>query len=1289
MAHMKSAITSVLILIILLPVLSSAYNLGDRNAPSIQAGLFHAAPVIDGVVNAQEWKDAAATNTFHKLGSESILLPAAKALIGYDKDAIYVAIICPYAYGEKPKAEKRARDGDLWLDDAFEVFIDPTHEHKTAYQFVVNAANSISDSKSADAAWNGDWQVATSHTTDSWSAEFRIPFTTLGVTAPESATTMGLNICLDKKDKLTAYYSWAPFVSGTFHQPGILGHLILAPNGPSMSGLLFTEGNNLGFDMQTIPQTPGIIASLKVTRNGVAVGESSKSLDGTVRLMVPITGSEKPEPADYRWEIDATQSSTGNQLYHHAGVLTISPPLAVSLRKFFIQGKLAVDVDMAGLDGPEPAAIQANIVGYDGKEILTQRTDSIVKRKSTIYFDVSKLAAKDYKVNVNVVDAGNNTIATAQATFAIPPTPVWLNSKAGISDKVLAPWTPLKTSISRGTVSVSPWGRTYTFAGTPFPAIISTRGASILSGPMTLKLVVDGKPVTYKGLIQVVKKTGSQMILVGSGKAGSLNVEFKDTIDFDGHSFVNLKLKGGSNVTLDSMSIEAPIKKQYAKYRYFYPSTNWASSVADGYLPVKGWEHDFVPMVWLGDEDRGFTLYTTSEQNWTMDTKIKPMQAVHSSRDVVSLRFNVVSRPIVLSAQQAQTGLNYEFGFEATPVRKPDKDVWDYRINHSGDYGMVDQMANSSTTLSYESSKLFESNEGTLDLWVRIKFNPDAPIIDPNNKGIMNHDLLVIGNMDEMLDMYWNVDDHGMRIFAMKNQQYVYIKGGRCEWKQGEMHHISMTWGKSIRLYADGKLIVEQVQPNLAIGTKPLGTLRITSTKGGFDIDELRISDIAREPVVPTAPYAVDSHTLLLDHLDNVSKTGSRVTTVPVKGLSSVLDEAAGLTPGKFGNSITVSGKQMPMLDYLRDLGVRTIVFHEKWTEYQNSTETSHQDELKRLVKACHARGIQLLLYFGYELSDISPEWDLYHNECLVYPFWNSYTREPKQKDYIVCYNSRWPEYLADGISRMIDKYDIDGVYLDSTAVAWGCINTDHGCGYVKPDGSLGVTYTFKGTRDMLRRLYTVVKSKKPNGQVNLHNSSTMNIPAVGWATSSWDGEQFTLLTEHTDIEKLLPLDAFRTEFMGRQWGVPSELLCYETPFTTHEALSFTLLHDVLVRAGGKALLEESSLWKTMDKFGRKQAHFLPYWNNSEYAKVSPTKSYTTLYLQPGKRVMCIVSNLSKVTSDVKVALNLQKMKLGSNVTARNALTGESIQIDKGSLKVNLQSYDYALVWVQKNMTRK
>jgi hypothetical protein len=47
-------------------------------------------------------------------------------------------------------------------------------------------------------------------------------------------------------------------------------------------------------------------------------------------------------------------------------------------------------------------------------------------------------------------------------------------------------------------------------------------------------------------------------------------------------------------------------------------------------------------------------------------------------------------------------------------------------------------------------------------------------------------------------------------------------------------------------------------------------------------------------------------------------------------------------------------------------------------------------------------------------------------------------------------------------------------------------------------------------------------------------------------------------------------MDAFRTEFMGRQWGIPSEFLVYEgMPYYSRDVEAYTLLHGVLIRPGG------------------------------------------------------------------------------------------------------------------------
>jgi len=61
--------------------------------------------------------------------------------------------------------------------------------------------------------------------------------------------------------------------------------------------------------------------------------------------------------------------------------------------------------------------------------------------------------------------------------------------------------------------------------------------------------------------------------------------------------------------------------------------------------------------------------------------------------------------------------------------------------------------------------------------------------------------------------------------------------------------------------------------------------------------------------------------------------------------------------------------------DSAAELGVKTLIFHENWTPIQNYWETTREEDLKKLVAACHQRGIKLLLYFGYELSTLAPEW--------------------------------------------------------------------------------------------------------------------------------------------------------------------------------------------------------------------------------------------------------------------------------------------------------------------------
>ncbi len=378
-------------------------------------------------------------------------------------------------------------------------------------------------------------------------------------------------------------------------------------------------------------------------------------------------------------------------------------------------------------------------------------------------------------------------------------------------------------------------------------------------------------------------------------------------------------------------------------------------------------------------------------------------------------------------------------------------------------------------------------------------------------------------------------------------------------------------------------------------------------------------------------------------------------------------------------------GSAKLLLDHLAQSGVRTICFHEHWSDIQNYPKASQPQALSRLAAACHQRGIQLLLYFGYEMSTIAPEWPRYSEECLVAPRAGGYKRKPEQTAYIVCYRSHWQDFLAQGIDRILAEHGVDGVYLDGTSEPWGCANLRHGCGYRRLDGSIGPTYPFFATRQMMKRIYTIVKRRNPAGQVNVHQSTCMTIPTLAFATSYWDGEQLQSVGRKPSALELLPLDAFCAEFMGHNWGVPAELLWYGSgPFRREEAVSLALLHDVPVRPSGLADLEHSRrLWQTFDAFGRHQAQWIPYWQSAPAAKIAPPEVKASLYNRPGRGVVAVLVNLGSKPCEAQAELDCKGLGQPDRLVATDILGEKPVPVAQGRFRISLDPLGHAVIWLR------
>jgi len=377
------------------------------------------------------------------------------------------------------------------------------------------------------------------------------------------------------------------------------------------------------------------------------------------------------------------------------------------------------------------------------------------------------------------------------------------------------------------------------------------------------------------------------------------------------------------------------------------------------------------------------------------------------------------------------------------------------------------------------------------------------------------------------------------------------------------------------------------------------------------------------------------------------------------------------------------------LLDRLVAAGVRAVVLFEHWTDAEGYVETPHGDAVRRIVDACHRRGLQVLLYYSFLVSDRADEWPAVGKDCVVtpragYPVFH-YQPQPDQSAWRVCLNSLYQDLLVDGVGRAMDRFGTDGVYLDGTEYPFACANTEHGCGCVQAGDAIAPTYPIFAARSAMRRIHATVRARQPRGLVNVHNSTCMTMPTLGWATSYWDGEQFQGVGQGADVASLLPLDAFRAEFMGRQWGVPAEFLHAGKAYTNEQAWAFALLHDVPVRPTSVTDLDlVARIWRAMDEFGRPRARWLPYWRNNQYVSVRPRHCHVSLYCHPRRGVLAMVANLGPAATTVRWKIDADALGLPAGpLTARDALSGESLALRAGAGATALPPLGWKLIRIE------
>ncbi|MBC7327499.1 hypothetical protein H5T87_05220 [bacterium] len=1233
-------------------------------------------PTIDGKVSPEEWKKASAIGILFPIGQDELSLPSTIFYLCYDSQCLYIGFTCQ-SFGQ-PIAQERERDGNVWEDDAVEIFLSPSFPRY--FQFILNSKNSIWDSDGKDASWNCEWKHAISLKENGWEGEIAIPFSSLGVT-PKEGDLWRFNLARDVPSPRKLSLSFAPCKS-SFHEPE--NFAILSFGNPTDAFRLYPLPlQNLYLDptkeecgkLSLVVESPNSSLISGKLRKGEEVKDFGDRLSPNERKEIISFYLSPKERASISL---SAKNLEGKELITLQMAMERPPLLNVSLvRRFLIKGCVDVSVSSDVLS-EKMKRIELSLL-KNGNEVLRKEC-KVEGGKGEDEIRVAHLPEGDYELLIKVYDGEGNLLASQKESLTIPQRPAWLGSKAGITDEVLPPWTPIKVNGD----NIEVWNRSYTFGEDGLPKSIVSKGKELLSAPIKWELEVEGMTMDLKGRKTVLQEKPNIFVQTRSGK----NYICKTSVEYDGmvRFDVSLNSSNGKPFILKKLRLIIPIKTPYAKYLHYYPGM-WGTS-SNSFGIKEDWESPFRPLIFIADEEKGLTWFTESDQNFHLAQPEKAIQ-VRRKKDTTFLIINIIDLPVSTSSY------SFTFGIQATPVRPVPVAWWlKERICHWGYYGMEKAPASGAISITYPTEGNINQRQGSLQAWVRIDFDTQEEVKEGVSRGDYNRNFLAIYLPNgDIASLYWNIDDRGMRFYAYDatNKTYPIILGAPAKLDKG-WHHIALSWGKEIRIFVDGVETARKEFYGLFGKDVELREGRIVLGGGRCEmaIAQFAIYDTPIESVIPS-PVLPKQNALLWESYENVSLEDGRTNAEIGKG--GILSGKAVLEESPYGKALCLWSKNlqgMLMLDVAKEMGARTIVFHEHWTDIQNYTETTHKEELRSLVEALHKRGMRLAVYFGYEMADIAPEFPFYSQECLRWrPGQWFYTRQPEQKDYGVCYNSPWADFLADGMEKVLKKYDIDGVYLDGTAVPMGCDNTLHGCGYYDEKGNLHATFPIFAVRDLMKRIYTICYHHRPNEPfVNAHNSTYLGSPTLAFTTSYWDGEQFAgAQRDNKHPLEILPLDSFRCEFMGHNIGVPADFLVYEgNPFTYQEGMAIALIHDVFPRPpglGSEGFEMASKIWKAFEEFGAMESQWIPYWQEDRPVKTNSEDVYASTYLKKGEGAIIVISNLGKEAK--QVSLQIDSKKLGFKPKeAKEIITSTNLPVENGKISLFLPTFRVRVLVLKK-----
>ena len=254
-------------------------------------------PKVDGNIDDAAYRDAPEAADFILLGGRKLAGEKTVVKAVWYKDSIYIAA---KLYESRMPLLRRLRTKDndsVWSDDCFEIYLDPGHTRKKAFQLVVNPNGVKQDTslkRRIDEAGFSDlkltWQTAVKLAKDHWTVEARIPLKLITFEEVKKGTVWGVNFC--RSEIPSGEKSFWNNTGEYFFRPEryAIMHFGDAPGNPQSISLDSSKGT---LTVAFAPEKKENISVSGKIAGSEKVSSESKTLASPGEITIPVAGKER------------------------------------------------------------------------------------------------------------------------------------------------------------------------------------------------------------------------------------------------------------------------------------------------------------------------------------------------------------------------------------------------------------------------------------------------------------------------------------------------------------------------------------------------------------------------------------------------------------------------------------------------------------------------------------------------------------------------------------------------------------------------------------------------------------------------------------------------------------------------------------------------------------------------------------------------------------------------------------------------------------------------------------